>query len=279
VPADGEAGLNEKWKFLHNEDSAMSGVIKSIKKKFKKMGPLGKLAMIAGMIWLGGVAVNAFSGPGMTLGNAVSATNASWSSALGMTEATAPLVTEGAASVAAPVVEGAATIAAPVAESAAAVNAGGIAGELTAMSANPLAAEAAVNSTVAGATAAAPASTSLFGGNGGLIAGMMGGNAIMGSMAAADVEEQRKQEEEVRRSRGLFGVNYEGANLNRPTGIVQSQQLAPQATVSQAVQTPGVQNSYVQPQAMPQVNRPVARQDLAALHQQGLVASQKQQRV
>ena len=256
----------------------MSGVVKSIKKTFKKAGPLGKLAMIAGMIWLGGVAINAFSGPGMTLGNAVSATNAQWSSALGMSEATAPLVTESAtAATVAPAAEIAATSVAP-----AAANAGGMAGELTAMTANtvnPLAAEAAVNSSLINAGTEKVVETSLFGGNGGLIAGMMGGNAVMGAMASADAEAQAKREEEVRQSRGLMGVNYGGANLNQPTGIVRSQQVAPQGTVTQAVQTPGVQNAYVQPQAMPQVNRPVARNDLAALHQQGLVASQKQQRV
>ena len=246
----------------------MSGLVKSVKKKFKSAGLLGKLAIIAAVVWTGGVAMNFAFSPAAGLGQAITTTNTAWSTAFqGLSGAGATC------SSIAPAGETAvATTAAPVAAPAVTEVAGANLGEAVASMNAPsaLATEAAKNASIAGASGSA--STGLFGGNGGLIAGMMGGQAVMGAMASADAEEQRKQQEEVRRSRGLFGVDYGGNNFNR---MASQPIIASQQTASQALQTPAVAGQAVAGQ---NVARPVNARDLPALQQQGLIANQQKQK-
>lgn len=241
----------------------MSGLVKSIGKKFRKAGPLGKIAMIAAVWWAAGAAASYFSAPAAGTG---AATAASTETAFTAATAGAPVAASEVAAVAAEA--GAATAASTATATEAAIaSSGAIA---------PAAANmGAMAPTAASAGAAiAPAAPVASGGmtTGQMAALMVGGQAISGYAQAQEAKEQREADEKARRERGLMGFDYEGRYAGQPRGIIASQ--TPEPTTTDAMAGPEVAPQTVNAPQAPQV-RPIERANLPQLRKQGLIAQQQ----
>lgn len=246
----------------------MSGLVKSVGKKFRKAGLLGKIAMVAAVWWAAGTASAYFSNPAVGLGQAAAASTES----MYLTATTGSFVAP--SEIAAATIEAESAIAAVTAASTEATVAGSAA---MAPEAAVGATQSAVSPAVAGAGSVAPVAPAATAPAAGMTTGqmatmMIGGQALTGAYGAYEQEKAREQEESARRSRGLMGFDYEG-NYGGRQGVVSSQVPAA-PTTEKVTGGPAVDPQTVNAPAAPQV-RPINRNNLPELSRQGLIAQQQ----
>ena len=207
---------------------------------------LGVIAIAAAVYFTAGAATGSFTSAGASTAAAGGTTAATTAANVGAaTAATAPTVTAAA-------IPG---ITAPLAGT-------GAGAMSTALPAISTAAEAGALAT---ATAAETAGASWFAKN--PLATMMLGQGVIGAVSGAAADEKAAEE---RKSRGLFGFDYEG----KRAGVVGSRMddvAPPEAQTTQAAAAPVIASQQVAPVGAPQ-QIPVQRKDLPKLNQTGQLA-------
>jgi len=257
----------------------MSGVVKTVKKAFKKNPVLTTIVVAAAVWFTAGTAAAYFAAPQAGMGAAMSTSATSmW------TATTSAFAAEGAAVTTSGVEVGAV----------AGAGEGVVAGEamaategVGALSASEAAlTEASIAGTMpASATGAATTAGSTVAGGGGIINGAaswMGANPIptmilgqagVGAYQGYLDDKADRRADEQRKERGLMGVDWAGGYQGQSPGIVNSQQVAPQQTTGQAVAEPTVAAPTVAAQQPGnQTRRPVKKSNLPAMNKKGLVA-------
>ena len=265
----------------------MSGVIKTIKKSFKKNPILTTIVVGAAIWWTAGVASAYMATPGAGIGSAMSSSATSmWTTATNFVSWTGGFVSgadvafEQAAAKAALLngvevgaVAGAGVPTAVGTKASAATLAaeGGAAASETALYEASLAGGA-----MPAAVAPPPPSTGLvqnaakWMGNNPIptmILGQAGVGAYSGYLEEKGAADARSDANLVRTDRGTRGYDWQG-NYAGNQGIVQSQQVEAPKTVAQTVSPPVVQA----PTTQSPTARPVDRNNLPQLQRQGLVA-------
>jgi len=103
---------------------------------------------------------------------------------------------------------------------------------------------------------------------------MVLGQAGVGAYSGYLDDKKDARDDEERKDRGTRGYAWSGNYAGNP-GIVQSQQVVPQASTAQTVAGPTIAAPTVGGPNQAPIQRPVNRNNLPALQKQGLVAPQQ----